>query len=135
MADFDWQEETGPGGRASGECVVRLGGQEVVRIRYRQGRVPLPSIPVRAAAIREDMVLCCSNRLRGRYRWSTVLIEPSQGDRPLPQALRQAGPDDGRDPGEGVMADDVRVLGFLPERNPHRIEVEQPVGLPSSAGP
>src|SRR4051794_27229503 len=70
LADFDWHEEVSPGGRASGECVVRLGGHEVVRIRYRQGRVPLPGVPVRAAMLRGDMVLACSNRLRGRFRWS-----------------------------------------------------------------
>ena len=57
LAEFDWREEVGPGGRVSGECVVRLGGQEVVRIRYRQGRVPLPGVPVRAAMVRDDMVL------------------------------------------------------------------------------
>jgi hypothetical protein len=32
------------------------------------------------------------------------------------------------------MADEVRVLGFLPHRNPSRIEVEQPSGLSSSPG-
>src|SRR5436305_2185679 len=37
LADFDWHEEAGASGRASGECIVRLGGHEVVRIRYRQG--------------------------------------------------------------------------------------------------
>lgn len=77
LADFDWQEQTGTDGRASGGCVIRIGGQEVIRIRYHQGRLPLPNIPVRAAALRVDMVICCSNRLRGRYRWSTVRIEPS----------------------------------------------------------
>jgi hypothetical protein len=47
LADFDWQEEAGPGGRVSGQCTVRLQDQEVVRIRYRQGWLPLPSVPVR----------------------------------------------------------------------------------------
>src|SRR5206468_1366523 len=42
LAEFDWQEEGGPGVRVSGQCVVRLGDREVVRIRYRQGRLPLP---------------------------------------------------------------------------------------------
>jgi hypothetical protein len=84
LAGFDWHEEVGPSGRASGECLVRLGGQEVVRIRYRQGRVPLPGVPVRAAMVRDDMVrddmvLTCRNCLRGRYRWSRVFTEPAQG--------------------------------------------------------
>jgi hypothetical protein len=132
LADFDWQEQTGPDGRASGECVVRLGGQEVVRIRYRQGRLPLPSVTVRAAALREDMVICCSNRLGGRYRWSTVIIEPSH-DGPA-ACLKQCGRPVLTTVAtrvKGVMADDVRVLGFLPHRNPYRIGVEQPGG-PSS---
>src|SRR5947209_10623209 len=32
LADFDWHQEVGPSGLASGECTVRLGGHEVVRI-------------------------------------------------------------------------------------------------------
>src|SRR5262249_38679408 len=57
LADFDWHEEVGPDGRATGECVVQLGGHEVALIRYRQGRVPLPGVAVRAAMVRDDMVL------------------------------------------------------------------------------
>jgi Acetoacetate decarboxylase (ADC) len=129
LADFDWREEYGPGGRASGECVVRLGAQEVVHIRYRQGRVPLTGVPVRAMTIRGDMVLCFSNRLWGRYRWSTVAIEPTEGGqagilrhlgRPILTAVVTGY--------RGVMADDLRALGFLPHRNPSRIEVEPPGG-------
>src|SRR6516165_6405221 len=33
LADFEWREGVGAGGRASGDCIVRLGGREVVRIR------------------------------------------------------------------------------------------------------
>ena len=36
LASFVWREEVGPGGRASGECIVRLNEQEIVRIRYRR---------------------------------------------------------------------------------------------------
>ena len=125
LADFEWQEEAGPGGRASGECVVRLGGHEVVRIRYRQGRVPLPGVPVRAAMVRDDMVLVCSNRLRGRYRLSRAVFETTQGGpadilshlgRPIVAAVVTGY--------RGVMADDLRALGFLPHRTPSRIDAE-----------
>jgi Acetoacetate decarboxylase (ADC) len=118
LADFDWREEVGPGGRASGECVVRLGGQEVVRIRYRQGWVPLPGVPVRAAMLRGDMVLACSNHLRGRYRLSSASFEPADGGpadllrhlgRPIVAAVVTGY--------RGVMADDLRAVGFLPHRN------------------
>ena len=131
VADFEWREEVGAGGRASGDCLVRLGGREVVRIRYRQGRLPLPGAPVRAAMVRDDMVLACSNRLRGRYRWSTVHVEPAEDgpagclgrfSRPIVSAVVTEY--------RGVMADDVRALGFLPHRHPARIAVE-PLGGPS----
>jgi hypothetical protein len=127
LAEFDWHEEVGSGGRASGECVVRLDGHEVVRIRYRQGRVPLPGVPVRAALVRGDMVLTCRNHLRGRYRWSTACFEPTPG-----------GPADIQgDPGRpivaavvtdyrGVKADALRALGFLPHRNLARTVVGPP---------
>jgi Acetoacetate decarboxylase (ADC) len=129
LADFDWREEVSPSGRASGEGVVRLGGHEVARIRSHQGRLPLPSIPVRAVTVRDDMVLGFSNRLWGRYRWSTAHIEPSEGG-PASVLGRFGGPlltavVTGY---RGVMADDLRALGFLPHRNPSRIEVEPPGG-------
>ena len=118
LASFDWREEVGPGGRASGECSVRLDDQEVVRIRYRQGQMPLPGVPVRAMTIRDDMVLCFSNRLRGRYRWSSAEV------RPLPEGPAGiigrfgkpilAGVATGYG---GVMGDAVRALGFLPHRD------------------
>jgi Acetoacetate decarboxylase (ADC) len=125
LADFDWQEGAGPGRRVSGQCTVRLQDQEVVRIRYRQGWLPLPSVPVRTVTLRDDMVLDCSNRLRGSYRWSTVIIEPSEEgpasylrhfSHPLLTVVATKV--------QGAMANDVRVLGFLPHRNPVRIEVE-----------
>src|SRR4051794_20337642 len=125
MADFDWREETGPGGRVEGQCIVRLGGREVVRIRYRQGRVPVPGFPVRAVNIRDDMMIACSNRMWGRYRWSSVVFEAAQDGpagllnhlgRPILATVATRV--------RGVMGDDVRVLGFLPHRNPVRIEVE-----------
>ena len=136
MAEFDWHEEIGPGGRVSGDCVVRLGGHEVVRIRYRQGRVPLPGLPVRAAMVRDDMVLACSNRLRGRYRLSTASFEPTAGGRA--DLLRHLGRPivttvvtDYR----GVMADELRVLGFLPHRRADRTEGDRSGGWPPSPGP
>ena len=119
LASFDWREEVGLGGRACGECVVRLDDQEVVRIRYRQGRLPLPSVPVRAMTIRDDMVLCFSNRLRGRYRWSSAEVrltpEGPAGiiggfGRPILTGVATGY--------RGVMGDAVRALGFLPRRNP-----------------
>jgi hypothetical protein len=127
MADFEWREEIGPGSRPSGECVVRLGGHEVVRIRYQQGRLPLPGMPARVMTIRDDMVLACWNRLRGRYRWSTATFEPSAGGpadilrhfgRPIVAAVVTGY--------RGVMADDLRALGFLPHRNSTRTEVGPP---------
>jgi hypothetical protein len=126
LAEFDWHEEVGPSGKATGECVVRLGGQEVVRIRYRQGRVPLPGVPVRAAMVRDDMVLACSNRLRGRYRLSKAVFETTQGGpadilshlgRPMVAAVVTGY--------RGVMADDLRALGFLPHRNASSIGAGQ----------
>ncbi|QDV35654.1 acetoacetate decarboxylase family protein [Tautonia plasticadhaerens] len=119
LASFDWREEVGPGGRASGECLVRLNEQEVVRIRYRQGRMPLPGVPVQAMTIRDDMVLCFRNRLRGRYRWSHVEIEPTQDGpagiiggfgRPILTGVATGY--------QGVMGDAVRALGFLAHRHP-----------------
>jgi Acetoacetate decarboxylase (ADC) len=118
LADFDWQEQTGPDGRASGQCIVRIEGQEVVRIRYRQGRLPLPGLPVRAMMMRDDMVLACSNRLRGRYRLSSASFEPADGGpadllrhlgRPIVAAVVTGY--------RGMMADDLRAVGFLPHRN------------------
>ena len=98
MGAFDWHEEVGPGGRVSGECVVRHGDQEVVRIRYRRGRTPLPGVPVRAMTIRDDMVLCCSNRIRGRYRWSEVDVRLAEGGPAgILRQLRQADRGRGRD--------------------------------------
>src|SRR4051812_44473974 len=121
LADFDWHEEVDPGGRASGECVVRFGGHEVVRIWYRQGRGPLPGVPVRAAMVRGDMGLACSNRLRGRYRLSSASFEPAQGGpadflRHLGRPIGTVVVTDYR----GVMADDLRALGFLPHREAER---------------
>jgi hypothetical protein len=125
LADFEWREAVGPGRRASGECVVRLAGREVVHIRYHQGRLPLPGMPVRVMTIRDDMVLACRNRLRGRYRWSTASFEPSAGGaadilrhfgRPIVAVVVTGY--------RGVMADDRRAIGFLPHRNPTRTEVE-----------
>jgi hypothetical protein len=124
LADFDWQEAIGPGSQPSGECIVRLAGHEVVRIRYRQGRLPLPGMPVRVMTIRDDMVLTCRNRLRGRYRWSTASFEPTAGGpadilrhfgRPIVAAVVTGY--------RGVMADDLRAIGFLPHRSPARTEV------------
>lgn len=117
--EFVWQEQIGPGRRASGECVVRFAGREVVRFRYRQGRLPLPGVPVRAMSIRDDMVLRCSNRLRGRYRRSEVQVEPMDGGpadllrhlgRPILGVVVTGY--------RGVMVDDLRAIGFLPHRNP-----------------
>ena len=125
LAEFDWHEEVGPSGKATGECVVRLGGHEVMSIRYRQGRVPLPGVPVRAAMVRGDMVLACSNRLRGRYRLSKAVFEATQGGpadilshlgRPMVAAVVTGY--------RGVMADDLRALGFLPHRTPSRLDAE-----------
>ncbi len=125
LAGFEWHEEVGPSGKASGECVVRREGHEVVRIRYRQGWVPLPGMMVRAAMVRGDMVLACSNRLRGRYRLSEVVIETTQGvpadilshlGRPIVAAVVTGY--------RGVMADDLRALGFLPHRTPSGIDGE-----------
>lgn len=135
LAEFDWREEVGPGCRASGECVIRLGGHEVVRIRYRQGRLPLPSMPVRAMTIRDDMVLCCSNRLRGRYRRSTAEIEPAEGGpvgllRRLGRPILTAVVTDYR----GVMVDRLRAVGFLPHRNPDCSGIQMPAGSPTSPG-
>src|SRR4051794_11744372 len=79
LADFDWQEEAGPDGRAPGGGVGGLGGRAGGRTHYRQGRLPLPGVPVRAMMIRDDMVLACSNRLRGRYRLSSVSFDPADG--------------------------------------------------------
>ena len=119
LASFDWREEVGPWGRACGECVVRLDDQEVVRIRYRQGRMPLPSVPVRAMTIRDDMVLCFSNRLRGRCRWSSAEVRPSQDGpagiiggfgRPILTGVATGY--------RGEMGDAVRAIGFLPHRRP-----------------
>jgi hypothetical protein len=90
LAEVDWGEQDCSGDRASGECVVRLGGHEVVRIRYRQGWLPLPAFPVRAAMVRGDMVLACSNRLQGRYRLSSASFEPSPGG--PADILRHPGP-------------------------------------------
>jgi hypothetical protein len=127
LADFGWREEVGPGRRTSGECVVRLAGHEVVRIRYRQGRLPLPGMRVRVMTIRDDMVLACRNRLRGRYRWSTASFEPAAGGpadilRHLGKPIVAAVVTGYR----GVMADDVRVLGFLPHRHTTSNEGRQP---------
>lgn len=121
LAEFDWHEEVGPGNRASGECVVQLGDQEVVRIRYRQGRLPLPGVPVRAMIIRDDMVLRCTNCIRGRYRWSSVDIETLEGG--SSDILRHCGKPilaavvTGY---RGEMVDDLRALGFLPGRRVER---------------
>jgi acetoacetate decarboxylase len=121
LADFEWDEGVDRGGRASGDCLVRIGGQEVIRIHYRQGRVPLPGVPVRAAMLRGDMVLACSNRLRGRYRLSSASFDPKAGG--PADILRQCGrpiltavATDYR----GVMADDLRALGFLPHHSGDR---------------
>ena len=119
LASFDWREEVGPGGRAFGECLVRFNEQEVVRIRYRQGRIPIPGVPVRAMTIRDDMVLCFSNRLRGRYRRSSAEVRLSpEGPagiiggfgRPILTGVATGY--------RGVMGDAVRALGFLPHRDP-----------------
>jgi hypothetical protein len=121
LAEFDWLEEAGPGGRGHGECSVRLGDQEVARIRYRQGRLPLPGVTVRATSIRDDMVLGCANHLRGRYRWSSVDIETAEGG--LADILRHLGRPilaavvTGY---RGEMVDDLRALGFLPGRRVER---------------
>ena len=87
--------------------------------------MPLPGVPVRAAMVRGDMVLACSNRLRGRYRLSRAVIETTQGGpadilshlgRPIVAAVVTGY--------RGVMADDLRALGFLPHRTPSRIDAE-----------
>jgi hypothetical protein len=128
---------TSSGGRRSGQVV---GPRAIARATWRPGGRPHPVAPgpaaaarhpVRAAMVRDDMVLACSSRLRSRSRWSTVHVAPAEDgpagclgrfSRPIVSAVVT----DYR----GVMADDVRALGFLPHRHPGRIAVE-PLGGPS----
>ena len=137
LAGFDWREGTGPGGRVEGECVVRLGGREVVRIGYRQGRVPVPGFPVRAVTIRDDMVIDLLEPAVGSLPLVVGLLRGSGGGNGWPLASpRQADPGGRGDPGHrGVMADDVRVLGFLPHRRADRTEGDRSGGWPPSPGP
>ena len=77
--------------------------------------LPLPGMPVRAAMVRDDMVLRCSNRFRGRYRLSSASFEPAEGGpadllRHLGRPIGAVVVTDYR----GVMVDDLRAIGFLP---------------------
>ena len=125
LADFEWQEEAGPGGRPPASASCGSGATRSSASATGRGGCRCRGVPVRAAMVRDDMVLACSNRLRGRYRLSKVVIETTQGGpadilshlgRPIVAAVVTGY--------RGVMADDLRALGFLPHRTPSRIDAE-----------
>ncbi len=121
LAEFDWHEETVRGGRVRGKCVVRQGGREIAILRYHQGWLPIPSLRMGIAAIRDDALITCTNHLRGRHRCSHVSVEfPDSG----PLAWAQLGRPFIATVAteiEGEMGDDAKIAGYLPHRNPRRL--------------
>lgn len=72
---FAWDERR-EGGRVSGVCTVGGdGGAPLARIEYRQGLLPMPSLPLRAATLRDELLLVSRQRIRGNHRLSHVRIE------------------------------------------------------------
>jgi len=126
LADFDWQEEVFAGGRVRGVCTVRQSGREIAVIRYRQGRLPLPSFRIGIAAIRNDSVITCVNHLRGRHRCSRVRFEfPDSGPLAWAQGLGRSWVETVATEIEGEMGDEVKIAGYLPHRNPKQLAVHE----------
>ena len=122
LAEFDWQEHGESSGRICGECILRQEGKEMVRIRYEQGSIAIPDLPIKISGIRDDMVITCVNRFKGRHRLSRVRFEVPEGSpiawlrsfgRPVLSSVATKM--------RGAMGDQVRVAGFLPHRNPRRL--------------
>jgi len=72
---FAWDERR-EHGRVSGTCSVgEDAARPIVRIAYREGRVPLPTLPMRAATLRDELLLVSRQRIRGRHRLGHVRID------------------------------------------------------------
>jgi hypothetical protein len=72
---FAWEERR-ENGRVSGTCSV--GAEEespFARIEYRQGLLPVPTLPMRAATLRDELLLVSRQRIRGSHRLSHVRVE------------------------------------------------------------
>lgn len=68
---FDWAEER-PG---VGRCTVA----DWITVRYRQGRVPMPRMPVPTATLRDELLFLSLQALHGKARLGTASFEPVPG--------------------------------------------------------
>lgn len=115
LATFDWEEE----GRR-GLCTVSTSAGSLVRVRYRQGPLPLPTVPIPSISVREDLVFHGLNGMVGDLRLGRVAWEPT-GLEDVLQRLGGPVASVVASPGwRGWMLDRLRVVAFLPDRTIER---------------
>lgn len=120
-SNFQWIETRSSDGVA-GECSIVAGHRRVASVRYRQGAVPLPGVPIRLLTLLDDMLFLTTNRFSGRARTGDFALDidpagPAAVHDVLGPQLLSVVVTDWR----GRMGDRMQVVGFLPHRNPHRL--------------
>ncbi len=78
LLPFDWEERK-RGGRVEGRCTVGDPDRPLVHVRYRQGLLPVPSPPMRAATLRDELLLVSTQHMRGRQRLAKIRFDVPAG--------------------------------------------------------